>query len=178
MSLTYANLVLPPCLNRNQIRNYVITTFLSEQPGTGKNIYCSKYIYITEHPSTNRLIYLKRPAGLNKGMDFTIHICNTRFRTKGAVDMPSHKNIIADLSSKLSTSPTLYANIRALINNVFNSVHVTSHQCLQNTITAGLLTTEEVIMAIKWLFIEQDVTYWNWSGRNMLFNELQSQNLC
>lgn len=29
-----------------------------------------------------------------------------------------------------------------------------------------------ILLAIKWLFIEQDITYWNWSGRNMLYNQL------
>ena len=29
-----------------------------------------------------------------------------------------------------------------------------------------------ILLAIKWLFIEQDITYWNWSGRNMLYNHL------
>jgi len=34
-----------------------------------------------------------------------------------------------------------------------------------------------IILAIKWLFIEQDVTYWNWSGRVMLMNGLVDKGL-
>ena len=34
-----------------------------------------------------------------------------------------------------------------------------------------------VLLAIKWLFIEQDITYWNWSGRNMLKISLEEKGL-
>ena len=34
-----------------------------------------------------------------------------------------------------------------------------------------------VLLAIKWLFIEQDITYWNWSGRNMLKESLEKDGL-
>jgi len=120
-------------------------------------------------------IYLKRPAVLNKGVDFTVHVEDIRFRQKGAsVDMPSHSDIVDDLIAKLNADPSIYSNIKELITDLYNCRNVTVQQCLQNSINAGLLTTDEVIMAVKWLFIEQDVTYWNWSGRNMLFSGLQS----
>ena len=120
-------------------------------------------------------IYLKRPAVLNKGVDFTVHVEDIRFRQEGAsVDMPSHSDIVDDLIAKLNADPSIYSNIKELITDLYNCRNVTVQQCLQNSINAGLLTTDEVIMAVKWLFIEQDVTYWNWSGRNMLFSGLQS----
>ena len=31
---------------------------------------------------------------------------------------------------------------------------------------------EHVLKTIKWLFIEQDITYWNWSGRAMLYSAI------
>ncbi len=120
-------------------------------------------------------IFLKRPAVLNKGVDFTVHVEDIRFRQKGAsFDMPSHSDIVDDLIAKLNADPSIYSNIKELITDLYNCRNVTVQQCLQNSINAGLLTTDEVIMAVKWLFIEQDVTYWNWSGRNMLFSGLQS----
>jgi hypothetical protein len=33
---------------------------------------------------------------------------------------------------------------------------------------------EIILLAIKWLFIEQDITYWNWSGRDMLWGHIQT----
>jgi len=32
---------------------------------------------------------------------------------------------------------------------------------------------EIILLAVKWLFIEQDITYWNWSGRGMLWNVIK-----
>lgn len=61
MPLTQVNLALPANLNRKEIRDFVITSFLSEHPGTGKGIDCSKYIYVAE-TLNNRRILLKRPA--------------------------------------------------------------------------------------------------------------------
>ena len=42
---------------------------------------------------------------------------------------------------------------------------------MANHLIAGLIILI-ILLAIKWLFIEQDITYWNWSGRNMLYNHL------
>lgn len=36
---------------------------------------------------------------------------------------------------------------------------------------------EIILLSLKWLFIEQDITYWNTSGRAMLYSKLQSNNL-
>lgn len=37
---------------------------------------------------------------------------------------------------------------------------------------------ETILKVVKWLFIEQDVTYWNWSGRSMLYSGLREDDLC
>lgn len=37
--------------------------------------------------------------------------------------------------------------------------------------------TEIIILCVKWLFIEQDMTYWNWSDRQMLFDGLEREKL-
>ena len=34
-----------------------------------------------------------------------------------------------------------------------------------------------ILLAIKWLFMEQDCAYWNYSGRKMLFNALIENDL-
>ena len=34
-----------------------------------------------------------------------------------------------------------------------------------------------ILLVIKWLFVEQDITYWNWSGRNMLKKSLEEKGL-
>ena len=34
-----------------------------------------------------------------------------------------------------------------------------------------------IVLAIKWIFIAEDISYWNWSGRNKFMNKLKEQNL-
>ncbi len=173
MPLNKGTITLPNNLNRKQVRDYVINVFLLEQPGTGKGDDCSKYVYVAE-TLRKRNILLKRPAVLNKGVDFTVHVEGIRFRPKGAsLDMPSHDNIFTDLDEKKRADRAVYSKIMKIIGDLYNCRDVNGQQCAQANISAGLLTTEEVVMAIKWLFIEQDVTYWNWSGRNMLFSGLR-----
>lgn len=36
---------------------------------------------------------------------------------------------------------------------------------------------EIILLALKWLFIEQDFTYWNNSGRFMLYDTLKNYGL-
>lgn len=36
---------------------------------------------------------------------------------------------------------------------------------------------EIILLAIKWLFMEQDCAYWNYSGRAMFFDVLRNNNL-
>jgi len=37
------------------------------------------------------------------------------------------------------------------------------------------LTSETLLKTLRWLFIEQDVTYWNYDGRMMLWGGLQEE---
>ena len=34
-----------------------------------------------------------------------------------------------------------------------------------------------ILLAIKWLFIAEDISYWNWSGRNKFMDCLKSEDL-
>ncbi|SKA98309.1 hypothetical protein SAMN05443428_12820 [Caloramator quimbayensis] len=162
---------------REEIRRQVITAFLDEHPGSGKGENCSKYIYNVETLSNGDSVFLKRPATLNKGMDFTVHVEKLKFREKGMTDMPSHKNVIEDLIKKKDSNPIEYEKVKIMIDKLYKC-----HQVDENEYTNLLFNTgfpiEAILKSIKWLFIEQDVTYWNWSGRNMLYSALIENDLC
>ena len=44
------------------------------------------------------------------------------------------------------------------------------------TILTGI-EIEGILKLVKWLFLEQDVTYWNYSGRAMLYQSLKGNGL-
>lgn len=180
MPTTNLSYTLPP-LNRDQIRNHLIQQFLLEAPGTGKADLRSVYVYEVEQFATGGNILLKRPAALNKGMDFTIHVQGHRFRNRGMVDMPSHDNICDDLIRKQQSAPALYQRLVTLINQIYDCHHITPSDCSNLNFpqqSPSDLTAAQVLMCIKWLFIEQDITYWNWSGRAMFYGHLRQSNLC
>jgi hypothetical protein len=106
--------------DRINIRKQVIMKFLDEEPGTGKGELCSRYIYEVENLNDGRKIILKRPASLNKGVDFTVHIENARFGNRGAVDMPSHSDIFQDLAGKISSNSADYEKVKGLIHKLYN----------------------------------------------------------
>jgi hypothetical protein len=163
--------------DRTNIRRQVIMKFLEEEPGMGKGENCSKYIYEVEDVSNGGKIFLRRPAVLNKGMDFTVHAENVRFRERGLVDMPSHSNIAADLLLKKETESIKYVRVSELIQRIYRCENIRPYEFDNINFDTGL-AADIILKSIKWLFIEQDVTYWNWSGRGMLFSGLREQGLC
>ena len=165
--------------NRAGIRNELVTLLLQEQPGTGKGTNASRYRYAVE-TFNNYSIVLNRPAGLNKGFDFTVNIQGMSFKKKRRYYNPSHQDIIDVLQSIQNTHPAQYQDIRLEIQNIYNCVTPKFHNISGITFLDHTNTprpVEIILLAIKWLFIEQDITYWNWSGRNMLFSKFQNLGL-
>jgi hypothetical protein len=166
--------------SRVEARREIVELFLNEQCGTGKGELSSKYEYKVEQYN-NYSILLKRPAALNKGFDFVIHIDGMYFKSSRRHTNPSHNDIIQTLQQvKSSVTEEQYENIETSIRNVYNlqEFDVSSISDIYFTDCDNQLRPIVIIiLAIKWLFIEQDVTYWNWSGRAMLMNGLEENAL-
>jgi hypothetical protein len=163
---------------RSELRKEVIDIFLSEEPGTGKNELASRYQYITKRVGNNK-IYLSRPAQFNNGFDFTLNVSDINFNNgyynnkgnlKRSTTRPSHQHILDDLISKRIDNLPLFKLFMQEIKQVYDC------QIPQNTkfeFVSGY-DSQIILECIKWLFIEQDVTYWNYSGRSMFFNRIIS----
>lgn len=166
--------------SRIEARREIVSLFLNEQCGTGKGELSSKYEYTVEQYD-NLCIVLKRPAPLNKGFDFIVHINGMYFKSSRRHTNPSHNDIFQTLQSiKSSISEQQYECIKTSITNVYNLQEF--DVSLINDIFFIDCDNHQrpvviIILAIKWLFIEQDVTYWNWSGRAMLMNGLVDKGL-
>lgn len=162
--------------DRRVIRRQVIIKFLEEEPGTGTGENSSKYIYYVERLYDGSRIFLRRPAPLNKGVDFEVNVENIKFRDRGKVTMPSHADIINDLSCKKEDNGNEYRKVQLIIEKLYNCEMVTDNDYRDISFECGH-PIEAILKSIKWLFIEQDVTYWNWSGRAMLYNKLKDEEL-
>jgi len=166
--------------SRLETRREIVELFLNEECGKGKGELSSKYEYLVEQYESYGIV-LKRPAPLNKGFDFIVHINGFYFKTKRKHTNPSHDDVTFALQQiKESVDENEYNKIRIAIKNVYNLKEFDFAQVKNISFIDCLGQNRPVIiliLAIKWLFIEQDITYWNWSGRAMLMEKLENDNL-
>jgi hypothetical protein len=169
----------------------LVRKFLLEKPGTGTGLGCSKYQYIVDQSLDGATIYLIRPAGLNNGIDFIIHLSGFNFKThksnghrlpEAQKTNPSYKDIIEILKHFKNEKKNEYRLISENIVRTYKCEDIKYiakmskirifHKSAQNYISA-----ETICLVIKWLFIEQDLTYWNYSGRAMFLKALKDEKL-
>ena len=154
---------------RSSLRKEIINIFLNEVPGTGRGELTSRYNYVVMKKG-NKEVYLKRPAQFNNGFDFTLNVSNLNFNPEGrATTRPTHGNIIDDLTLKKQANEGLYNEMKVQIEKIYNCLNPDN---VDFNFEVGI-DSEILLECIKWLFVEQDVTYWNYSGRAMFYNGIQ-----
>ena len=167
-----------PVGNRTQMRQALISCFLNETAGTGRGNNASRYRYNVE-TYENYGIYLRRPTQLNKGFDFTVNIEGLYFKKNRRYSNPSHQDIFDALTYCLNTYPEEYDAMKNAIVDIYNCIdtdlsqidaYFCDHERTEHPI-------QIILLAIKWLFMEQDCAYWNYSGRRMLFDRLNEHGL-
>lgn len=161
--------------DRNTVRMRVVNRFSEEPPGTGRGRDASRFTYYVETVNDGRRVYLRRPANLHNGFDFAVHVERTNFNRSGtgrARSRPSHDDIITDLRAKKATSPIMYQSLFQLLERIYNCEDIDF--ALGNDLIFNIGYPCDLILAsVKWLLIEQDIRYWNYSGRDMFWSEIQ-----
>jgi hypothetical protein len=152
--------------NKTAIRDFLLRQWIAEVPN-------SKYRYFVETLANGNRLYLERPGRLNKGCDFIIYIENHILYNNGNDKPPPHDFILEDLANKKQTLSL--AEWHVLINSItaiFNcQTYAIASQGIPNLPIIGE-SYEVILKTLRWLFIEQDITYWSGQGRQMLFNEI------
>jgi|SRR5215213_59310 len=159
--------------SRKQVRDAVIQEFLKEEPGSGTGELTSKYTYFVETLDDGRRVLLTRPAILNKGFDFIIRVEGVNFgEGKGKFrDNPTLNDIVEDLEGKKTANPVLYRRLFELIQKIYECKQISLAEYTESDFGIGY-PVEIVLKIVKWFFIEQDIRYWNWSGRGMLMSKV------
>ena len=157
--------------NRNTLRKLLLDKLIAEKAGTGNKEKTSKYRYNVESLSCGNHIYITRTVPLNKGFDFIIHVENYSFIN--GKDNPRHDDILNDLKKKKKENDSNYKKLLELINLVYlcndpDDIVIKDDLLFQEGFSIDL-----ILKVIKWLFIEQDIRYWNWSGRNMFMTAIR-----
>lgn len=153
--------------SRDELRKQTVNKFLSEKGGYWKEgkKHVTRYRYYVETLKDGRKIYLLRPTFLNKGIDFQVWV----EKMEEDIDKrPSHQTVFKDLEIKKIDNPNDFPMLLSAIVDVWNCHE--PDDVLQNRkmVFKKGLEVELLLKILKWLFIEQDITYWNYDGRGML----------
>ena len=167
-----------PLGDRISMRENLIQAFLHENPGTGRGNDASRYRYNVEQFG-NYGIFLKRPTRLNKGFDFTVNIDGLFFKNNRRYSNPSHQDIIDALVYCQTNFPHIYPSIAQKLQQIYccEPVSLFPSGATFCDYAGEEHPIEIILLAVKWLFMEQDCAYWNYSGRAMLYQELSALNL-
>jgi len=158
--------------DRAELRRAVAEKWLAEQPYTS-------YRYNVERCSNRRRVYLLRPTHLNKGFDFQVNLESFRGslpkKRAQKSEKPSHGDIFLDLQGKLAARPDLKAPLYSAICDVFDCAEPAEAIRRQPDLTslAAGLPVDQLLCVLKWLFMEQDLTYWLYSGRDKLMSGIE-----
>ncbi len=167
-----------PLGDRVTMRKNLIETFLQEEPGTGIENNASRYIYNVEQFGKYG-IFLKRPTQLNKGFDFTVNIDGLFFKKSRRYSNPSHQDIIDALTDCKFNYSQIYLSIAQKLQQIYycEPVSLVPSGATFFDYAGNEHPIEIILLAVKWLFMEQDCAYWNYSGRAMFYDVLQKNSL-
>jgi len=93
---------------------------------------------------------------------------------------PGHSDIVSSLLNCKSAFPDEYHKIRNAIIDIYNCNDTNKFDHINASFDDFEGTAHPIqiiLLAIKWLFMEQDCAYWNYSGRTMFYNRLKSEGL-
>ena len=151
--------------DRAKIREEMLVYWMRENPGTLTRRVC--YRYNVEKLADGSSIFLLRPTRLNKGCDFVI-ICENFLKFKnGNPKPPQQQTLVDELEILTAISDQHKTEILTAIRRVWDCEDV-SAVISDLQLFASDVQAERALKLAKWLFIEQDVTYWTESGRHML----------
>jgi len=158
-------------LTRDEIVKKVVNIFIdTESHHRGHGV---KFRYLVENLSTGRQLFIFRPAGLNKwNFDFKVEVLEEFGLGRG-----THDEIKSDFQNKKQENPQKFNKLLEALTTLYN--------CLENDVDRLLKNYPELRMSfqtgakvdvllkvVKWMFIMEDIVYWNYKGRAMLYNAI------
>lgn len=166
-------------MTRHDIVQKVVNTFINtehEQRGRGV-----KFWYPVEQLPNNleqmledTRLFIFRPGGLRKwNFDFKVNVTPELGLGKG-----THAEIATDLRNKKQENPQEFEKLIEAIEKIYsgseNDVEqvLTKYPDLQTSFRTGA-QVGVLLKVLKWMFIMEDIVYWNYDGRAKLYNFLK-----
>ena len=161
---------------REEIRTEVLVKWALEICGSATAY--QRYRYNVETLQNGKRVYLHRPAWKNKGCDFEVWCEEKILRINGKRQgRPSNPDLISELLATAQGNPNCRDATHEAVIKVWRCENV-DEVCadflphLQNE--EWRLRAERALKIAKWLFIEQDITDWNTSGRKMFLSGIET----
>ena len=151
--------------DKKEIRVFILKTWLEEKQGT-------VYRYFVETLANGKRIYLERPTQKNKGCDFVIFVEDQWLNKTNSNDKPPKHERLFEILRELKNSNN--SKDKEQIFNCFQKLHSSNFIPKKITISCNTQKLELALKLARWFFIEQDVTYWNYNGRDMLFGGIKN----
>lgn len=152
-------------LSREEVRKFMLCTFLKEE--------CKvKLRYYVETLSDQKKIYIERPGALNKGCDFVVYVEDLLRFKNGNDRPPKHDDVIADIKMKKEKlSQQQYAELLKAIECIYEvRPYSEAETHTRNLPKVEGWSYELLLKFLRWLFVEQDITYWAGEGRSKLYD--------
>jgi len=149
---------------RAVVNHFIDTEYWQKGPGI-------RFEYPVEDLSNAGALVIARP-GKKKNFDFKVLI-----EPSYGLDKGQHEDIAHDLIEKARTAPSRFGDLWAAISDVYHCVEseadmvLASRPALNEPFGVGA-SSEVVVKVIKWLFIMEDIFYWDSEGRGFLYNFL------
>lgn len=125
--------------------------------------------------NTNKL-FIKRPGGLQKwNFDFKVIVTPDMNMLRG-----THADVVNDILTKKKenkeASNDLLKALEEICNCTENDVDkvLAGFPKLSNAFRSGA-KVDVLLKVLKWMFIMEDIVYWNYDGRMKLFNHIREQ---
>ena len=126
---------------------------------------------------TNIIFIFKDQPTYTIGFDFLISLrindkpynFNADKDKKRASSSPTFDDIYDDLKDKKEENEKQFKKCLDIIEQIYNCENIDIRELVKNLRFDRGLPIEVVLKIIKWFFIEQDIRYWNYSGRNKFY---------
>lgn len=159
-------------VTRNEIVSKVVNTFINtESMARGSGV---KFCYPVEQLPEGITLFIVRPGGLRKwNFDFKVKVTPEMGLGKG-----THDEIVADLQSKKQENPREFYKLLDALSEIYNcsendgGLVLSKYPDLQTSFQIGA-KIEVLLKVVKWMFIMEDIVYWNYLGRAKLYNYLK-----
>ena len=159
-------------LTRHEIVQKIVNIFINtEYQQRGKGV---QFWYPVEQLPGNTQLFILRPGGLRKwNFDFKVNVTPELGLGKG-----SHEEVASDLKDKKLENPEKFTKLVQAITEVYSCSENDVDQVLRKypDVESSFQTgakVEVLLKVLKWMFIMEDIVYWNYEGRMKLYNYLK-----